>query len=99
MLTKRELLDAIKELEESTPTYEKCKKLVTFYTLYDYMYGEPKTEERVEKVVGAYGESEFMRVIEGKELRYVMGVMDELMSTLNVLNPNLYQGVLVKLAE
>ena len=99
MLTKRELLNAIKELEESTPTYEKCKKLVTFYTLYDYMYGESKTEERVEKVVGAYGESEFMRVIEGKELRQVMGVMDELMSTLYVLNPNLYQGVLVKLAE
>lgn len=99
MLTKRELLNAIKELEESTPTYEKCKRLVTFYQLYDYMYGEPKREERTERVVGAYGESEFMKVIAGKDIREVMGVMDELMSTLNVLNPNLYQGVLVKLAE
>lgn len=99
MLTKRELLNAIKELEESTPTYEKCKKLVTFYTLYDYMYGEPKNEIREEKVVGSYGESEFMRAIEGKDMRDVMGVMDELMSTLNILNPKLYQGVLVKLAE
>lgn len=99
MLTKRELLNAIKELEESTPTYERCKKLVIYHILYDYMYGEPKNEIREEKVVGSYGESEFMRAIEGKEMRDVMGVMDELMSTLNILNPKLYQGVLVKLAE
>ena len=99
MLTKRELLKAIKELEESTPTYEKCKKLVTFYTLYDYMYGEPKTEERVEKVVKAYGDSEFMKVVNKQDPEKVWEVMDELMSTLKILNPNLYQGVLVKLAE
>lgn len=99
MLTKRELLNAIKELEDATPTYERCKKLVTFYTLYDYMYGEPKKEESMEKVVGAYGQSEFMKTIEAMEIRQVLGVMDELMSTLKVLNPNLYQGVLVKLAE
>lgn len=99
MLTKRELLNAIKELEESTPTYEKCKKLVTFYTLYDYMYGEPKNEIGEEKVVGSYGESEFMNTIKGKDTAKVWEVMDELMSTLYVLNPKLYQGVLVKLAE
>lgn len=99
MLTKRELLNAIKELEESTPTYEKCKKLVTFYTLYDYMYGEPKDEIREEKVVGSYGESEFLNTIKGRDPQRVWDVMDELMSTLAILNPNLYQGVLVKLAE
>ncbi len=99
MLTKRELLNAIKELEDSTPTYEKCKKLVTFYTLYDYMYAEPKNETVEEKVVGAYGESEFMSVIKGMSCDKVWEVMDELMSTLKVLNPNLYEGVLVKLAE
>lgn len=99
MLTKRELLNAIDELEKSTPTYEKCKKLVTFYTLYDYMYGEPKNEIREERVVGSYGESEFMNAINGKDQQKVWGVMDELMSTLAVLNPKLYQGVLMKLAE
>lgn len=99
MLTKRELLNAIKELEDSATSYEKCKKLVTFYTLYDYMYGEPKTEPKVEQVVGAYGESEFMNVIKGMPCNKVWEVMDELMSTLKVLNPNLYEGVLVKLAE
>lgn len=99
MFTKRELLNAIKELEDSTPTYEKCKKLVMFYTLYDYMYAKPKTEEKIEQVVGAYGESEFMNVIKGQQTQKVWEVMDELMSTLKILNPNLYKGVLVKLAE
>ena len=99
MLTERELLKAIKELEESNPTYEKCKKLVTFYTLYDFMYGEPKNEIREENVVGSYGKSEFLDTIKGKDPKLVWDVMDELMSTLAVLNPNLYQGVLIKLAE
>ncbi len=99
MLTKRELLNAIKELEDATPTYERCKKLVTYYTLLDYMYGEPKTEKREEQVVGSYGESEFLNTITGRESRQVWAVLDELMSTLSIINPKLYQGVLVKLAE
>lgn len=99
MLTKRELLNAIKELEEATPTYERCKKLVTYYTLFDYMYAEPKNETSEEKVVGAYGESEFMKTVSGQNSQKVWEVIDELMSTLKILNPNLYEGVLVKLAE
>ena len=99
MLTERDLLNAIEELEKAEPTYERCKKLVTFYTLYDYAYGEPKNERVEEKVVNAYGESEFMKVINGKEAQKVWEVMDELMETLNVINPRLYRGVLVKLAE
>lgn len=99
MLTKRDLLNAIKELEEATPSYERCKKLVTFYTLYDYMYGEPKNEKREEEVVKAYGESEFMRIIEGRRPQEVWAVIDELMSTLKAINPKLYQGVMIKLAE
>lgn len=99
MLTKRELLNAIEELENAQPTYERCKKLVTYYTLLDFMYEEPKTEIETERVVGEYGKSEFMQVINGMECSKVWAVMDELMSTLAVINPKLYDGVLVKLAE
>lgn len=99
MLTERELLNAIEELEKATPTYERCQKLVTFYTLYGFMYGEPKNIIREKQVVGSYGESEFMNVIRGKDPKEMWAVMDELMSTLAVLNPKLYRSVLMKLAE
>lgn len=99
MLTERELLKAIKELEDATPTYERCQRLVTFYTLYDFMYGKPKNEREEETVVKAYGDSEFLKAIENKQTKGVWAVMDELMSTLKIINPRLYQGVLAKLAE
>lgn len=99
MLTERELIKAIQDLENAEPTYERCKKLVTFYTLYDFMYGQPKNETEEERVVKAYGESEFIRVIDGKDTQKVWAVIDELMTTLEVINPRLYQGVMVKLAE
>lgn len=98
MLTKRELLKAINDLEEATPTYERCQKLVTFYTLYDYMYGEPKNTQK-EEVAVSYGESEFLQTVTGTDMKKVWAVMDELMSTLAVLNPKLYRSVLTKLAE
>lgn len=99
MLTERELLNAIEELERATPTYERCQKLVTFYTLYDFMYGDPKNNTREKQVVGSYGESEFMNAISGKDSEEMWAIMDELMSTLAVLNPKLYRSVMLKLAD
>ena len=43
------------------------------------------------------GGSEFLDLVKGKDVNVVMAVMDELMTTLGVINPRLYEGVMTKL--
>lgn len=100
MLSKRELADAINELEESPRSYQDCAKLATFYSLYDHLY--PDTVRGYSGysgsgLVGRYGDSEFLQAIADKDLAFAWGLMDELMSAVQVLNPRLYDSVLQKL--
>jgi hypothetical protein len=83
-------------------------KLAAFYTIKDKMYpGEPaKTEPAyysrasgpVSKADGA-NDTEFSRVIAGIDATDLVPVMDELMSTLQVVSPRIYAGVMRKLSE
>ena len=98
MLSQRELGSAIREFEDAPTSYENCAKLATFYTIFDHLYSEPETSKRVQEVVGIYGDSEFMRIIGDKDPEEVWGVMDELMDTLKIVNPRLYEGVVQKIA-
>ena len=45
------------------------------------------------------GESDFAKKIQGKSYDDVLAVVDELMSTISIINPNLYNGVMRKLSE
>jgi hypothetical protein len=84
----------ILELEKHDTTYATCEKLACLYTVRDHLtkYEEPETE-----MLSAYGDSDFMKAISGKSSHDVMCVMNELMSTLNVVNPRLYESVMRKL--
>lgn len=98
MLSKRELVDAINELEESPRSYQDCAKLATFYSLYDHLYPEVMQGYSGQaEIVGGYGDSEFLRAIADKDAAFAWGLMDELMSAVKVLNPRLYDSVLRKL--
>lgn len=104
MITERELLDAIKECEKEPITMAKCDKLASFYIIYDhlfgnggYSFGQGKTE--VEKVITTNGDSEFLRMIDGMKSERVLKVVDELMETIKLINPKLYDGVLRKLDD
>lgn len=46
---------------------------------------------------GRYGDSEFLREIEGRDMEGVLQVMDDLMDTLQVANPRVYNGVMRKI--
>jgi GGDEF domain-containing protein len=52
-----------------------------------------------EVIIGKYGDSEFMRVIEGKKAEDVWSVMDELLQTIQMLQPRLYNATIEKLKE
>jgi len=98
MLSQRELDNAIREFEDAPTNYENCKKLATFYTIFDHLYNEEKPERRLEEVIGYYGDSEFLQMIGNKDPEEVWSVLDELMETLKIVNPRLYEGVIQKIA-
>ena len=87
-MVRRDLEIAVAELEGSEPTYQNCAKLADLYTILDHLK-EPLS--RTDTV--------FLKAVSGKSWDKVMGVMDELMDATQVLNPKLYENVMVRLNE
>ena len=50
-----------------------------------------------EDIIADYGNTDFYRMINGKKAADVWAVMNELMDTLQVINPKLYDGVMRQL--
>jgi len=108
MITEKDLKEAIAECEgERNPNANTCIKLAAFYTILDNMYGE-KTEIPNNYSMAASSDSpnmdyltdsEFSQIIADKGIEKAFPVIDELIATLSVLNPKLYQSVLRKLAD
>ena len=94
MLTKRELDGAIKECENAPTSYQNCAKLATFYTIVDHLYNNESKPLVEQSQVDDYGDSEFLQSVKGKDTQSIWLVMDELMATLQAVNPRLYDGVM-----
>lgn len=103
MFSKGQLLDAIEELEASPATYQNAEKLATFYTLYDHLFVHQEPMNRIESTrevtIDRYGDSEFLQAIADKQSDEVWMVMDELMTTIQVLQPKLYQATIDRINE
>ena len=50
------------------------------------------------QTVGSYGDSDFLRAIEGKDPSKVWTIMDELMDTLSLVNRRVYDSVMRKIS-
>lgn len=101
MISKRELEEAIELCENAPMSYQNCEKLATLYTIYDHLYTEraPEIERVAEDKISASRNSEFLRMINGLPSLSVWSIMDELMKTLQVIQPRLYDGVMKKIQE
>lgn len=108
MITERDLQDAIAECQgERHPNANTCIKLAAYFTIYDHLF--PKQAEQVEQIpqtifqtvdeeeVADYGDTDFYRAIRGRKAAEVWEVMNELMDTIEVINPRLYDGVMRQL--
>ena len=108
MITERDLQDAIAECQgERHPNANTCIKLAAYFTIYDHLY--PKQAEQTEQIpqtifqtvdeeiVGDYGDSDFYRAIKGRKAEDIWDIMNELMDTIQVINPKLYDGVMRQL--
>lgn len=106
MYTKDELLCGIYEIIQGKHTIQNCEKLAAIYTVMDHLYptdtieGVSKDSEPVviaeQPHIGNYGDTDFLRAIKGKNPYDMWQLMDELMQTLLVINPRLYDSVMRK---
>lgn len=104
MISKQDLLEAIAECQgERNPNANTCIKMSAFYILLDHLYAEEKpTQEQAQPFgystsAGYTSDTEFMQKVEAMDVNKVWQVMDDLMCTLAVVNPRLYNGVLQEL--
>ena len=105
MIKENDLIEAIAECQgERNPNANTCIKLAAYYTILREMRPEA---ERMPEQEYSYDEppineyesgSDFGQAIKGKDLNAVMAVVDEIMETLRVFSPRLYDAAMRKLA-
>ena len=109
MIYEKDLDEAIAECQaKRNPDASTCMKLAAFYTIKHFMY--PTAQESL-PVAPAYSyapapdgakviidsDSEFARLVDGKDQEKVWPVIEELLDVIHTLHPQLYAAVLDKL--
>lgn len=111
MITKHDLDCAIAECQgDPNPNAQTCMKLASYYTIQEHLFPDNNVIEHdtsysyasepidSAQSVNYDSESEFAQIINGKDINEVLSIMDELMETLEVINPRLYNGVIARLS-
>jgi hypothetical protein len=106
MITEKDLQEAIAECNgQRNPNATTCIKLAAYYTIYDHLFPHNAPDVTVPDIrtsgasplISYDGESDFAKAVRGKDIEDIMPVMDELMMTLQAMNPRLYNGVMKRL--
>lgn len=97
MIKEQDLLDAIAECQgERNPNANTCRNLAAFYTILDHVQDNtPKMEYSYDNKYES--SSEFYLAIQSKSIDEIMALFDEVMETIQVVNPRLYTSVMKKL--
>jgi hypothetical protein len=103
----KEIEWAIHELEQEESSFPVYAKLANLYTVRNELMGMSAIQPQIaayseagipaSEMLGKYGDSDFLRAVEGKDLFAAWSIMDELMETLRVVNPRAYDSVLRKI--
>lgn len=104
MITQQDLQQAIAECQgQRNPNASTCIKLAAYLTIQRELFGEEKDAEPFPAYsfapadqITANGDSEFCKLVNGRNQSEVIPIIDELMSTLQVIQPRLYDAVLRK---
>lgn len=109
MITEKELHEAIAECQgQRNPNANTCMKLASFYTILDHMNKETIEQDpqpmysfanETENTITYQSGTEFADAIYGRDVDEIVSIIDELMSTLSVINPPLYKSVMRRVIE
>ncbi|WP_303834765.1 hypothetical protein [Ruminococcus flavefaciens] len=107
MITLEALKAAIAECRgERNPNANTCFKLAAYYIIMREEYGEEPNysyaaapESPVEEKADYYSNTDFGQAIQGKDITEVLKVIDELITILQAIQPQMYNGVMRKLNE
>lgn len=104
MIRRDDLIESIAECEGvRNPNAHTCMMLASFYTILDHMDKPPEVgysyAPAPQEEANYQSETEFSKAVQGMGYNDLMAIMDELMTTLQVLHPRLYNGVMAKIAE
>lgn len=106
MIRENDLREAIAEMQgQKNPNANTCIKLAAYYTILDHIteqeprtfYSDMASYSAGSSAIEYEGESDFARAIKGRDSGEVWPVIDELMTTIQVIHPRLYTGVMAKL--
>lgn len=107
MLDIREIEYWISRYEQEADKLDQCVTLSALYSIRDKMLGTPTPQPQataysemgnpISETLDRYGDSDFLRAVEGKDSGAAWAIMDELMETLQVVNRRAYDGVMGKL--
>lgn len=108
MLDEKEINEAIAELENRrNHTSSDCAWLANLYSIRDHAFGDRDNYQlaysrasapiSVSTPLSTYGDSDFLLVVSGKIPEDAWAVMDDLMDTLSVTYPRVYDNVMRKL--
>lgn len=106
MIRIEDLDSAIAECQgKRNPDAKTCIMLAAFYTIKREMFGEEKEAEHysyapapVRNTIELDSGSEFARAINGMDLDEFLPIIDELMETLQIIQPRLYDAVMGRLS-
>lgn len=103
MISEKELLEAIDKCENNVNSFQWCEKLAALYTVYDHLYGQPveyaNIRTEAETVVEVEEDSDFLKAVNGKNAVTVWNIMSELMESVKLIQPRLYDAVMRKINE
>lgn len=108
MIREEDVREAIAEMQgQKNPNANTCIKLAAYYTILDHIV-EPQSSAIISRepmmysgstpdVIEYDGDSDFAKALRGKSMKEVLPVIDELMTTLQVMHPRLYTGVMARI--
>lgn len=103
MLDAYEIRKEIARLEYEESSYPNYAKLADLYTIQNQMQGGAQMQTAYSEAapprgeVGEYGASEFLRAVAWADAESAWLIMDELMSTLQLVNSRAYDSVMRKI--
>ena len=105
MITEHDLQEAIAECQgERNPNANTCIKMAAYYTLMDHLSNKDLTPTNfysyASEIERDYdSDTEFFNVIKNLDRYKVWSIIDELVTTLSVVNPRLYSSLMSKLYD